>query len=1083
MLRLLLGMDWTENRREILRHIAADVAAERPGRILMVPELISHDTERRLCAAAGDTASRFAQVLTFSRLAQRVAEFSGRGLEPAMDAGGRVVAMASAARQLSGKLKAYAASETKPEFLTELVDAVDEFKRCCITSADLADASRKSQGSLAQKLEELSLLLDCYDSLCTQGQRDPRDQMTLLLQQLEENNFAEHHVFYVDGFPDFTRQHLLILEHMICNSSSVTVSLCCDCAGSKQMAFEKPGETARELLRIARQAGVATEVLVVAASDTDPLSQVRNKLFQGQFAPRPELQDSVSVLRCQTPMDECTAVVQRIQGLVRSGCRYRDIAVVCPDLEHYRNMLRLTFRRCGIPLYLSGTEDVLDKSVVYTVLCALDAAVDGLEKESVLRYLKSVLSPLSPVQCDALENYVLTWNIRGKLWEQDWQFHPDGLHQIWTEENKLELQELNNSRRLAMDPLIRLRYKLQNARSLGEHVLALYDFLQDIQLSQRLDAMARELDDSGDNRTAQELDQLWEILLSALEQLYDVLGQTYWDTDTFSRLLRLLLANYDVGTIPPVLDSVTVGAVSAMRCQECKHLLIIGALEGSLPGYAGSAGVLTDQERTELRKLGVPLTGGGLDGLKTEYSEIYGCFCGARETVTLLAPNGQGAYLYHRVCAIVGMDQPENYIPRPLLHDAQDAGAFLARTGDRRAAQQLQVLESFEETTGRAAYRLGSVDRATVQRLYGKKLRLSASQIDRQAECRLSYFLQYGLRAKERKEATVDPTEFGTFVHWVLEQTARQVRDMGGFRTISLEDILEISQDFARQYAHENFSQLDSQRMSYLLRRNGQELKQIVEDLWQELQQSEFQPADFEVRFDRGGTMEAVQIPNTAMEAELRGLVDRVDLWESDRKHYFRVVDYKTGRKDFDYCDVFNGVGLQMLLYMFALEQGGHSVVGENPVSAGVQYFPARAPLVSADGRLTAEEAVKQRKKLRRRKGLLLNSDPVLQAMESGEEFNLLPCTRRKDGTITGDLATSQQLRQLQKYLFKLLADMVNEIASGLIEPNPYSRGSAHDACTFCPYSPICRETSEEHRRNYKAMSPQRFWEEIGKEV
>jgi ATP-dependent helicase/nuclease subunit B len=429
------------------------------------------------------------------------------------------------------------------------------------------------------------------------------------------------------------------------------------------------------------------------------------------------------------------------------------------------------------------------------------------------------------------------------------------------------------------------------------------------------------------------------------------------------------------------------------------------------------------------------------------------------------------------------MDQPENYIPRPLLHDAQDAGAFLARTGDRRAAQQLQVLESFEETTGRAAYRLGSVDRATVQRLYGKKLRLSASQIDRQAECRLSYFLQYGLRAKERKEATVDPTEFGTFVHWVLEQTARQVRDMGGFRTISLEDILEISQDFARQYAHENFSQLDSQRMSYLLRRNGQELKQIVEDLWQELQQSEFQPADFEVRFDRGGTMEAVQIPNTAMEAELRGLVDRVDLWESDRKHYFRVVDYKTGRKDFDYCDVFNGVGLQMLLYMFALEQGGHSVVGENPVSAGVQYFPARAPLVSADGRLTAEEAVKQRKKLRRRKGLLLNSDPVLQAMESGEEFNLLPCTRRKDGTITGDLATSQQLRQLQKYLFKLLADMVNEIASGLIEPNPYSRGSAHDACTFCPYSPICRETSEEHRRNYKAMSSQRFWEEIGKEV
>ena len=228
--------------------------------------------------------------------------------------------------------------------------------------------------------------------------------------------------------------------------------------------------------------------------------------------------------------------------------------------------------------------------------------------------------------------------------------------------------------------------------------------------------------------------------------------------------------------------------------------------------------------------------------------------------------------------------------------------------------------------------------------------------------------------------------------------------------------------------------------------------------------------------------MDAIDIPGASMPARIRGKVDRVDLWEG-KTPYFRVVDYKTGRKDFDYCDVFNGVGLQMLLYMFALEQSGSRVLGTRAKAAGVQYFPARAPLLSAEGKLTAEEAVKQRKKLRRRNGLLLGNEEVLNAMEQAEEFVLLPCKRKKDGTLTGDLASESQLKTLRQFLFRQLAGMVNEIASGEIAPDPYTRGAVHDACRFCPYRPICREASEENRRDYQAMTSQRFWEEVEKEV
>ena len=108
MLTLLFSPDWIVGRDRILQMVAQDVRNEKTGCILMVPELISHDMERRLCAVAGDTASRFAEVLSFTRLANRVDEALGNGSPEFLDNGGRIVAMAAAAMQLHNKLKAFA---------------------------------------------------------------------------------------------------------------------------------------------------------------------------------------------------------------------------------------------------------------------------------------------------------------------------------------------------------------------------------------------------------------------------------------------------------------------------------------------------------------------------------------------------------------------------------------------------------------------------------------------------------------------------------------------------------------------------------------------------------------------------------------------------------------------------------------------------------------------------------------------------------------------------------------------------------------------------------------------------------------
>ena len=1082
MLTLIYGTDWIANRNNVLHMLANDVANRQGNRIFLVPELISHDTERRLCAVAGDTCSRYAEVMSFSRLTRRICEWTASGLQECLDNGGRLVAMAASAKQLHSKLKVYASVETKPEFLSGLVDAVDEFKRCCISAKDLLLASQQAEGAFAQKLEELSLLLDCYDAICQQGKRDPRDQLSWGIEQLQECDFAQNHVFYIDGFPDFTTQNMAVIEHLILHAPQVVVSMNCDKPGSTQLAFSKAGDTAAKLLRIAENNGIPVTYRNIGAEDKK-FAAVCEKLFQGKITPTEDYFGHLATVQAESIHEECVLAVEQILSFIHAGDRYKDIAVVCGDLPAYRNAFQMQCELCGIPSYIAGTDDILEQSVIITVLTALDTALGGFDTKDTLRYLKSALSPIDLEACDKLENYVLLWSIQGKAWTNAWTMHPEGLQDNWTQQNITDLQELNEIRQFAIAPIVRLAEGFKKAANLADQVELVFSFLEEIQLQDRLAVLADQLNAAGDNRSAQIMNQLWEILLSALEQMEDMLGQTHWDNDGFLRLFRLLLSQYDVGTIPPVLDSLMFGPVTAMRCQEAKHLIVLGAQEGKLPGYGTSAGVLSDQERSKLRQLGIPLTGGAAEGLEIEFSEIYGVFCGATDTITVSCLSGQSSYVFRRLSEMGGGDtQPVNILGAAAVNPLE-AAAYLCRCGAEKNAVDLGIVDQYQRTQKKCQHELGAVSQKGIKGLYGSSLNLSASQIDKQADCRLAYFLKYGLRAKEQKAVSVDPAEFGTYVHAVLENTAREICNNGGFKAITLEQTLAIAEKYSKEYVSTHFSQIDSKRITYLFQRNDRELMMVVEELWKELQMSSFQPVDFEVAFGDLAQMDAIQIPNSAMNAQLRGFVDRVDAWKEDGRNYFRVVDYKTGKKDFDYCDIFNGLGLQMLLYLFALEQSGETILGPNPIPAGVQYFPARVPVLTAEGDLSDEEAEAEREALWKRRGLILGDDDILFAMENSDTPIRLSCKRKKDGSVTGDIADRDQFKLLGRYVFHVLGKMVEDIASGNVTPNPYTRGNSHNACRFCPYGPVCHASTVEDRRNYKIMSSQRFWDEIGKEM
>lgn len=1081
MLTILMGTDWKWNRHNIMSKLADDVANRQGNRIIMVPELISHQMERELCEYAGDTASRYAEVLSFTRLSKRVAEDQAIPIMDCLDNGGRIVAMAAATRQLHSKLKAYASVETKPEFLTGLLDAVDEFKRCCITPKDLMFAAAQSEGLLAQKLEELSLIYEAYNTLCARGKRDPRDQMTWLFEMLEDCDFAHRHTFYVDGFPDFSRQNLEILYHLILFSPNVYISLTCDCIGSDSMAYEKAGATVLDLVSFAKRNQIPYQIENMIAP-SQSLQCVYENAFQGAIE-EGAASTCLKVYKAESAYAECCDVLEKIISLVEAGCRYRDISIVCTDMQKYENLLNTLFYRARIPFYLSGTEDILDKTVIHTCLTAIDAALSGFDQNEVLRYLKSALSPVELDMVDKLENYAVMWSVDGSSWLCPWENHPKGLGEAWTEWDISELQRLNDCRNKAMEPLQHLAEGFRNAIGVSDQVSVLYRFLTEIKLYRRLQFLSKSLDEQGDYRNAQILNQLWDVLMGALEQLHDVLSETSWDTENFTKLLKLLLSQYDVGTIPAVLDSVMIGSISAMRCQKSKHLFILGASEGVFPCYGSSAGVLNDQERSYLISLGVPVNAGAIDGLQTQFSEISEVLCGASESVSVYYSSGQPSFIYNRLKRLSGHEYSANGTYGAALKDPWEAAAFLLAFDHKSDAVKLGLSDQYESIACSREHDLGEIESEHVKALYGDSLWLSASQIDRLAECRLSYFMKYGLKAKERKAARIDPAEFGTYVHAVLEECGREVVSKGGFKSVSLDETLAIASDVSARYFAEQFAQIGTDRMQYHFRKNTAEVQQIVKELWSEMQESEFQAVDFELHFGGDGKMPAINIPGEKMDAQLHGYVDRVDCWNHNGQNYIRVVDYKTGKKDFDYCDVYNGIGLQMLLYLYALEDGGEEMFGSHPLVAGVQYFPARVPFVSSDGSLTPEMADIAHSKEFKRKGLILSDEHVLRAMEPSEQPRRLSIKRNKDGVVSGDVASSHQFALLKKYIFKILKSIVDEIASGNVSPNPYTRGSSHNACRFCSYGAVCHPEQVTGRRDFKKISAEKFWMDVEREV
>lgn len=1093
MLTLLLGRAGTGKTKEILNRLGAD-ARQRP-QLLIVPEQYSHDTERKLCKTLGNAGASRAEVLSFTRLYSRVCDRAGGGAAPCLDAGGRLLLMRAAVKEVGESLSVYRNPSRKSAFLTSLIATADECKSYRVAPEQLLETAELIGGLEGDKLHDLGLIFGAYDAMTARIAADPRDRLTRLAEGIVTCKWPSGYGVWVDSFTDFTPQEALVLRRLLEMGNSLTVALTCDdLDGEDDDIFAPARRTAHMLLRLAKEAGVQSgvEVLCETGGRAPALLHLEENLFARPGTAWEEECPEITVFAADSVRSEVEFAAASILKLVREkGWRFRDFAVAARNFDVYADQVENVFAQYGVPVFLSTVTDILEKPVLTLITAALDTVSGGYQSEDLFRYLKTGLTDLTDEERDLLENYAITWELRGSRWTQqaDWTMHPGGYGLPFSDEETAALTALNASRCKVVEPLERLRRnKDKNGRGFA---LALYRFLEDIGLPERLTNRAAELEEAGERKLADEYRQLWEILTGALEQCALLLAETELELDEFASLFKLVLSQYDVGTIPVSLDRVTAGDAPRLAHKRAKMLILLGADDSSIPAVAPSPGLLTDAERETLAEQGLELAPRLTDKLSREMTIVYTTCAVPSERLLVSWPRSgekpgeerRPSFLVERLALL--------YPKAERIEEGDLNGSFrLSASGpalelagrEPLAAAALEQLKGHADRVERikqaADLRRGTLSRQAVEGLYGQRVPMSATRMDACRSCHFSYFLRFGLKAKARQAAGFHAPEYGTFVHYVLEHV------LGAVTGDDTRSVKELTDEAVTKYVTEELGGMagETPRFRYLFERLKHTVGFVVENAVEELQVSQFRPIAFELGFGRGQELPPIEVSKDGLTVSVTGFVDRADGWVHNDKLYLRVVDYKTGRKSFDFTDVQNGLSLQMLLYLFALERQG--LMGKQVESAGVLYVHARDVLISGTRGITDEACRKTAREALRREGLVLDDEEVLRAMEDWGEGTpkFLPLKTDKSGALKSDyLVKAEQMGKLSRKVMETLEDITAELAAGNIDADPYWRSPDANACRWCEFAEACHfeECFGDKKVWQKPVKASEFWEEL----
>ncbi|MFA6809162.1 MAG: helicase-exonuclease AddAB subunit AddB, partial [Eubacteriales bacterium] len=796
--------------------------------------------------------------------------------------------------------------------------------------------------------------------------------------------------------------------------------------------------------------------------------------------------------------------------------------VVVGNMEEYERLIEVIFEEYGIPCFLDKKVDVSNHPLVRLILSMLDIFNENWSYETVFRYLKTGLTGLDKNCVDRLENYVLACGIRGNLWtnDQEWNMSLELIPEEQKSESQIEiLKDINRTRTEITSPLIEFRKKAKEKKKTSEICSALYDFLCSTGVPDRIEGYIEEFNQNGKLSLANEYGQVWNIVMEVFDQIVEVMGEETLSLEKFTNTLKVGFDEYKIGLIPASLDQVLVGNVERSRNHEVKAVYILGVNDGVFPSAGLEEGVLTDLDRMVLNKAGVELASDTRTKTMDEQYLVYRALTTAGRYLRLSWPIADQEGRTLRPSIIVSRLRklfPKIAETSDLVKSDFELEDQELLTGKYPAFKQMvSVLR--QRADGKEIGKLWSeayhwfanqeewrekcqalrstflykniaerVSKDKIISLYGDPSYSSVSRLEKYTACPFAFYVQYGLGARERKVYRLSPPDVGTFMHAVIERFSREIVE----QNISW-------REFDRQWCAEKVSEIvenmlekmqglgiaGSKRYTALTLRLKRVITRAVWLIAEHIRRGSFEPIGYEIGFGDKEKFPPITIElESGQKVNLIGRIDRVDALKTEENTYLRIIDYKSGRKDFKLSDVYYGLQIQLITYLDALWSNEEKNKNGSVKPGGLLYFHIDDPLIKQNGKISEEEIEKAIMKQLKMKGLLLADVKLIREMDHtiGQEedkdygSSMIIPARINKGDVLGrsSVATEVQYKKMRKYVRRLLKGMCDEIVKGNVAIQPYKKKEI-TSCAYCKFSPICQFDSARKENNYKLIFDQ----------
>lgn len=1075
MLRILQGGAKTGKSTWVQQELLRLAKQEGENTLLLfVPEQFSFETERAYVEALGLEQAGRVQVVSFQRFSENIfREFGGLAGEYATDTA-KLLTMKLALRQCDSQLETYGRLVNRPDFPAKMLDAVAELKRGGLSGEDLDKACLSLPGGdLQNKLTDLSLLWAVYDGLLSEHYLDELDDLSRAAALCGEHRwFAGKKVFF-DEFSSFSAVQEHLIGMMLSQGAEVTVTLPMEAEDSR---FFVPLETAKRLRSLAYQAGEAVPKPMVLTEKFGFASDALRHFSGEILRTGPEVfsgeNGAVECAALFHEFDEAEFAAARILQYAReSGYSFEEMAVLVRDMDKYAPLLEAAFERYGIPFTMDRVESVDILPLFRFCTHFLRAAAAGNSREEMLALLKCGILEISLEDAAAFESYTYVWNIDRGQFAEPFTRNPSGFSpNPMTPKEEAELASAEGVRAVLISWMDAFR---QSYRRESSWPKALYRVLERMDLPAKTASRILSLQKDGRQKDSDDLRRSFEVLMEILSTMDKVLGEEKVELREFASLFSLCAAGYDLGRIPQTLDSVLVGTAERVRLSGKKAVLILGANDREFPLLPSSGGLFTDPEREELLEIGVRLPGSTEEKLLAERFVAWQALTSPTErlTITYSLGNLKGEEKYPS--AIVSgyraifpdspVWTPEHFPPEyfcvsprtaflQAVRHGGDGSVFTSSvreylTDDPEFGPRLQVLEEM-----RRGDRFKMDDLSLARRMFGGERTISPSQVEQFYHCRFRYFCRYGLRLRSRSRAELDPLSRGSILHFLLEKALSRE----DFFTMPEKELEKLVAELLGQYLEEALGgQEQTRRFLYLYRRMEESALRVLLALRAEFAQTEFVIAGMEEPIVSGGRISPMKVEVPGASITLVGKIDRIDLLTKEDGKYVRIVDYKTGRKEFSVSSVAEGLNLQMLLYLFSIWRGGKGDLAEAE-PAGILYMPARPlePKLDRDAGENEQRAALESGFVMN--GLLLDDQTVLWAMEKDLKGRFLPVSVGKN-KLKGEkyLASLSDFENLEWYAIRLMEAMENSLLAGEIAPDPILE-DGRLPCEYCEFRAVC---------------------------